>query len=179
MLTFTSNARKVIDMKAISEETRIKMRRSALLRCTDEWRKKRSDSLRTKVDDATLKKLYGSGLTQHEVAQCMGVSQKVIFSAMKRAGIKPRAAAKRNQKGQCNNSWKGDNAGYQALHLRLTALFGKPKICAICGNTSAKWYDWANLTGKYADISDYKRMCRSCHRKYDNNRRRKEVVPNV
>ena len=31
-------------------------------------------------------------------------------------------------------------------------------------------YDWANLTGDYADVSDFARMCRSCHRRYDNAR---------
>ena len=32
---------------------------------------------------------------------------------------------------------------------------------------SDKNYDWANLTGHYDDPNDYKRMCRSCHWKYD------------
>jgi len=30
-----------------------------------------------------------------------------------------------------------------------------------------KRYQWASLTGDYADINDYKRMCQSCHAKYD------------
>lgn len=44
----------------------------------------------------------------------------------------------------------------------------KMSQCEICGTTDAdKSYDWANLTGKYDDPSDYKRMCRSCHAKQD------------
>ena len=33
--------------------------------------------------------------------------------------------------------------------------------------TEAKHYDYANLTGHYEDIDDYKPMCRSCHWRYD------------
>lgn len=28
-------------------------------------------------------------------------------------------------------------------------------------------YDWASMTGDFADPSDYKRLCRSCHWKLD------------
>ena len=50
----------------------------------------------------------------------------------------------------------------------MKALKGKPKKCEVCGTTDKKKnYDWANLTGKFNDPEDYKRMCRSCHRKYD------------
>jgi len=41
-------------------------------------------------------------------------------------------------------------------------------FCEVCGaKDQNRSYDWANLTGKYDDPSDYKRMCRSCHWKYD------------
>ena len=32
-------------------------------------------------------------------------------------------------------------------------------------------FEWANLTGSYEDIDDYARMCCSCHRSYDAERR--------
>jgi hypothetical protein len=32
--------------------------------------------------------------------------------------------------------------------------------------------EWANLTGNYADIDDYERMCVLCHRNFDAARRR-------
>jgi len=68
-----------------------------------------------------------------------------------------------------NPNWKGDNAtNNTTFHKRIGGLFGKPCICAICGTTDKdKTYDWACLTGKYEDINDYKRLCRSCHKKYD------------
>lgn len=64
--------------------------------------------------------------------------------------------------------WKGNNAKYSAFHMRLKERFGYPKECRVCGTTDKhKRYEWANLTGKLYDIKDYKRMCHSCHKKYD------------
>jgi hypothetical protein len=112
-------------------------------------------------------KLYAAGKTQHEVAAELGSTQKVVFNVMRRHGIAARAAAKREQRGECNASWKGNNAGKQALHRRLYAKHGKPNKCSKCGTTSAHHYDYANLTGRYQDGGDYAAMCRSCHWKYD------------
>ena len=112
--------------------------------------------------------LYDSGCTQQEIAAQIGISQKVIWNIMRRHGIQARVAAKRDQRGAKNSTWKGDDAGYQALHLRVERARGKEKRCEECGTTEqSKSYDWANLTGKYEDINDYKRLCRSCHWKLD------------
>ena len=111
--------------------------------------------------------LYGEGHTQHEIAAIMGMTQKVIFNVMRRHGIETRVAAKRDQYDKKNSSWKGDAATYAAFHYRLRALFGDPKKCAVCGTETAKHYDYANLTGNYHDMADYKPMCRSCHWKFD------------
>ena len=87
---------------------------------------------------------------------------------MRRSGIAARVAAKRNQIGEANHSWKGDDAGKQAFHRRLYARFGKPCACQVCGTKDpAKSYDYANLTGRYEDLEDYTPMCRSCHWRYD------------
>lgn len=117
---------------------------------------------------AAVARLYTAGHTQHETAEHLGLTQKVVFNVMRRHGIKARVAAKRDQRGEKNASWKGDAAGRQALHRRLYALYGKPKTCGACGTTSAKAFDYANLTGRYEDMDDYMPMCRSCHAKYDN-----------
>ena len=76
---------------------------------------------------------------------------------------------KGKQTGQDNPNWKGDNAtNITTFHKRVENLAGKPNICVICETTDKdKIYDWACLTGKYEDINDYKRLCRSCHKKYD------------
>lgn len=111
---------------------------------------------------------YAAGLTQVEIAERYHTSQKVVFTAMRRLGIKARPRVKRNQTGWNNSSWKGDNASYAAFHKRVEVLQGKPQKCEVCGTVdTSKTYDWANLTGRYEDPSDYKRMCRSCHWKHD------------
>jgi hypothetical protein len=123
---------------------------------------------RATVDPTHLRALYENGMSQTEVALELGVTQKLVHSAMKRLGIPARVAAKRNQSGEANHMWKGEDASYKAFHNRLTAAKGQPQRCEECGtDDSSKQYDWANLTGNYADMSDYRRMCRSCHWRYD------------
>jgi hypothetical protein len=111
---------------------------------------------------------FDDGLTQSECGVRFGVSQKVIWSAMRRYGIKARVAAKRDQMGENNHMWKGDAASKQAFHRRLYSRYGKPEKCAECGTEDPnRSYDYANLTGRYEDLGDYKPMCRSCHWRYD------------
>lgn len=112
--------------------------------------------------------LYELGMTQHEVAEEMGLTQKIVWRCLRDAKVKCRKDAPRNQKKSNNNNWKGDTFSYSAFHYRIKALKGSPYQCEICGTQDRnKHYDWANLTGKFNDPSDYKRMCRSCHWKYD------------
>ena len=111
--------------------------------------------------------LYEGGKTQAEIGQLIGKSQKVIWNIMRRHDIKARVAAKRNQWGENNHSWKGDGASKYAFHRRLYSRLGKPRYCSVCGTRDAKHYDYANLTGNYQDIGDYAPMCRSCHWKFD------------
>lgn len=46
-------------------------------------------------------------MTQVEIAELYGTTQKVLWLAMKKMGISARTAAKRNQWGVNNSSWKG------------------------------------------------------------------------
>jgi hypothetical protein len=114
-------------------------------------------------------RLYEAGLTQTEVAQKLGTTQKVIWRAFKNAGYESRVAKKRNQFGENNDSWRADKAGYAALHYRVEKTRGKPLCCEVCETTNAKRYEWANINGNYADIDDYVRMCKSCHASFDGN----------
>lgn len=64
-----------------------------------------------------------------------------------------------------HSCWKGNKAGYFALHLRVSKIRGNPKKCEECGSIKKnKKYEWANMTGDYDNVMDYKRMCQSCHR---------------
>lgn len=73
------------------------------------------------------------------------------------------------RKGAETPRWKGDRPlSYVQYHRRVVMAFGKPSRCDVCGRTDdGITYEWANLTDNYANVNDYKRMCRSCHRRYD------------
>lgn len=122
-------------------------------------------------DKKVLIDLYNSGKTQKEVGLELGVSQKVIFSWFRKLNIISRIPVKRNQIGSNNSSWKGNDATYAAFHKRVESVRGKPMICMACGTQESNRFEWCNLTGKYEDTNDYMRMCCSCHRKYDKNRK--------
>jgi hypothetical protein len=67
-----------------------------------------------------------------------------------------------------NGNWLGDSVGYAGAHIRMRKMFGKANHCEECGATdSSKRYEWANMSGRYHDPSDYKQMCKSCHVKHD------------
>lgn len=66
------------------------------------------------------------------------------------------------------NRWKGEKAGYVAIHMWLTKHFDKGGICEGCKTSTASRLEWANVSGKYLrDRSDYKVLCPPCHRKLD------------
>lgn len=67
-------------------------------------------------------------------------------------------------------NWAGDRVGYKGLHKWVQTSFGKPSLCEHCGTTTAKIFDWANVSRLYKrDRSDWIRLCRSCHSAYDSN----------
>lgn len=114
-----------------------------------------------------IKKLYNSGMTQLEISFYYKTSQKVVWRWMRDLKIKQRIPVKRNQIGENNDSWKGKNAGYAALHIRVQKIRGKPKKCEHCGTIKAKKYEWASKNKNYSDPNDYIRLCKSCHLKLD------------
>ena len=73
-------------------------------------------------------------------------------------------------KGAKNGQWKGDKVGYASKHDWVEKRLGKPSICEYCGKTSLTSHQihWANKSGKYKRVlSDWIRLCVSCHSKYD------------
>ena len=112
--------------------------------------------------------LYAENRTQAEIAAVLGTTQKVIWRLMVRHGIETRVAAKRDQRGAKNSTWGFSSVTYAAYHKRVEVERGRPQKCEVCGYEGAdRRYDWANLTGRYDRAEDYRRMCRSCHRKHD------------
>jgi hypothetical protein len=82
--------------------------------------------------------------------------------------------------GPAHPSWAGDRVSYFQAHSRVRRLRGSAAVqaCA-CGASAAEWaYDHTDPaerfcpTGAYStDPARYVPMCRSCHRKFDHNRR--------
>jgi hypothetical protein len=71
-------------------------------------------------------------------------------------------------------NWKGDNVGYRGLHYWINRELGKPIKCTFCNSTNN--LEWANKSHEYnRDKNDYFSLCKSCHKKYDNNHRRLNV----
>jgi len=76
--------------------------------------------------------------------------------------------------GKKNVNWKGEKAGYDALHDWVRRWGGKPKICDSCGKKGK--LHWANISGKYRrDLQDFRALCVSCHKKYDLLKKRNKV----
>jgi hypothetical protein len=110
---------------------------------------------------------------------CM--SKGIIFSDSARKkmsdGAKSLKGSKRSEKARKNIAlakmgdkhplWKGDSVGYCALHEWIKRNWGVKKLCEICGTTVAKKFEWANLGVYDRDRRNWKRMCCSCHQKYD------------
>ncbi len=58
--------------------------------------------------------------------------------------------------------------GYRGVHNWVERKLGKPKTCSECEDNTKTYYEWANISGNYLrELSDWKRLCASCHRKYD------------
>ena len=74
----------------------------------------------------------------------------------------------KDKTGPLHPNWKGDNVGYAALHKWVRQLLGSPSECTHCGTTTAKRYEWANVSHEYKrEVSDWIRLCNSCHYGYD------------
>lgn len=124
--------------------------------------------MNTTIDFDEAKRLYELGMTHKEVGKILGFADTSIGYLFKKNGYKSRPRKPRSCKGSSNNNWKEKGVKYSALHHRVWSAKGKPKRCDVCGIDKPNIiYEWANLTGKYDDVNDYKRMCHSCHCKYD------------
>lgn len=72
--------------------------------------------------------------------------------------------------GKNNGNWNPNRDSYYIVHHWVNETLGKPNKCEDCNTTNAKRYEWANISKQYLkDISDWKRLCRSCHTIFDMN----------
>jgi len=95
-------------------------------------------------------------------------------NAVSRLGLKHSEVTKKriglSLRGDKHWMWKGDEVGMTALHLWVVRRLGKPDTCEHCGKSGLKGAQihWANKSHEYKrELSDWLRLCVSCHRHYD------------
>jgi len=122
--------------------------------------------------------LYIAGKT---VAEIRAIAPKGyrVQTVLERYLPERRVAAKRYQSGSDNHMWRGEDAGYQAAHLRLASRYGKARdyVCAEeCGETAAEWSYEGGCPEERRDqhgspycmhSEHYRPRCRQCHRQHD------------
>jgi len=106
----------------------------------------------------------------------LGLEDPRMKKAAKKSG---ETRSKRGtHKGNKHPSWKGKDVKYKPLHKWISYWKGKATICIKCG--SSKHVEWANISGNYKrDLTDFFSLCKSCHTKFDNKRRREVNKTNV
>lgn len=89
------------------------------------------------------------------------------------------------QTGNKHHSWKGDMAGYSALHHWLRKHYGNPLECFYCNKRGEKvgraWnLQWANIDGEYRrDIKNWFGLCAKCHGGHDKKLKDSGVVSRI
>jgi len=94
--------------------------------------------------------------------------------------LKLSANSKINSVGEKNGNYKGDAAGYDAIHKWVRSRKPKPEVCEIC-DTHKKTLVLACM-GKYQrDPDQFKWVCWGCHNKHDheNPRHPQKYFPNA
>lgn len=102
------------------------------------------------------------GKHPHEWINCTSCGERALVRAHGKGFCSVRCA----QSGENNSTWRGDDAGYTAVHGRVYRAKSKATSCLFGDHPGP--FDWANLLGDYPDTADYAQMCRSCHAGYDN-----------
>jgi hypothetical protein len=87
------------------------------------------------------------------------------------AVLKQHADGKSRQaSGPEHYAWKGSDAGYQALHMRIIRSRGRADHCEWRDKAGCKSrkYEWAHLHGTDpGDVQNYVSLCKTCHQRYD------------
>lgn len=67
-------------------------------------------------------------------------------------------------RGEGHWNWRDSSAAYNSIHAWVERELGKPKVCNICKTTTAKKFEWSNISGFYhRDFKDWIRLCTKCH----------------
>lgn len=91
--------------------------------------------------------------------------ERALAASRDRNARKPKVG---RRAGAEHPNWKGEEVGYAALHAWVRRHKGTPRVCELCGITTAKRYEWANVDHRYRrELADWIRLCTSCHRTHD------------
>lgn len=83
------------------------------------------------------------------------------------------SASLRDMTAEQARRWKGQQAGYHAVHIWLTKHYDKGNHCEECLTTEYSRLEWANISGEYLrEREDYRVLCPRCHRLMDNKKRK-------
>lgn len=123
--------------------------------------------------------MYRDGMTVAEIRKVAPKGYRVQ-TILERHLPERRPAVKRDQRGAANDRWRGSDAGYAAVHLRLGSA--AEHMCVDCGESAAEWSymhgcpDERRSRSPYCHHpTHYAPRCRKCHRAYD----RKEGDPHA
>lgn len=135
----------------------------------------RSEETRKKISESRKGHSYPNKRkgTADVIKKCevCGTEFKTVLSKINRKYCSKKCQSTNQKKNAAPNKGIFKAKTYGAYHYRVRKIRGTPSLCEVCGTTTAKKFEWANLTGRYEDVNDYKRMCTSCHNKYDNKAR--------
>lgn len=85
---------------------------------------------------------------------------------------------RRIKRGKDSKLYKGEDITYGSLHQWVARELGRPTRCSGCGidGLTGSKIHWSNISGDYKrELSDWQRLCVSCHKRYDRSRRIHEV----
>jgi len=70
--------------------------------------------------------------------------------------------------GESNPAWRGDKAGYHAIHYRVRNERGlaSEHACVDCGAAAAHW-SFTGKTGYSTNVTAYDPRCNKCHITFD------------
>lgn len=116
----------------------------------------------------------------YELKGCEGCGEVSLIAARGKYCSRACSARKQHSEGRSRQvsgsehyAWKGDKAKYQALHNRVMRARGRADSCELraeMGCESTK-YEWAHVHGTDpGDPANYRKLCKSCHVGYDNQR---------
>lgn len=68
--------------------------------------------------------------------------------------------------GEHNPAWRGEKAGYSAIHMYVKKRLHKPDLCQKCGLYPPS--EMHNISGKYSrSLDDWIYLCQRCHKSVD------------